>query len=139
LCGICAKAYSRPLRCSRAAGNVNRRASHKNTTILQYIRTGVASHPLAASAPEQQRRTPDGPGKYENVVSPVLGAPLKNLRSWPFIFCFLSIGLTTRFGELAKAGIRPFAAFSLGVVVNVALGFLLSAVVFASYWANMTR
>jgi len=48
----------------------------------------------------------------------------------------LSIGLTTRFRELAGVGVRPFFGFSAGVVVNVVLGFLLSAVVFASYWTS---
>ena len=32
---------------------------------------------------------------------------------------------------------RPFIAFSRGVIVNVVLGFLLSAVVFGSYWAAL--
>ena len=32
----------------------------------------------------------------------------------------LSIGLTTRFGELANAGRKPLLAFSAGVLVNEA-------------------
>jgi uncharacterized integral membrane protein (TIGR00698 family) len=76
---------------------------------------------------------------YNKLVNPTLVAPIKDLRTWAFIFCFFSIGLTTRFGELAKAGPKPFAAFSVGVVVNVALGFILSAIVFASHWANLAR
>jgi uncharacterized membrane protein YadS len=74
---------------------------------------------------------------YKKVVEPNLIAPLKDLRSWTFIFCFLSIGLTTRFGELAGIGSRPFFGFTAGVVVNVILGLLLSAVVFASYWKGI--
>ena len=73
------------------------------------------------------------------LAAPALVAPLKDLRTWTFIFCFLSIGLTTRFKELVYAGVRPFAAFSIGVVVNVALGFSLSTVLFASYWQSLTR
>jgi uncharacterized membrane protein YadS len=65
------------------------------------------------------------------------GEEYLNLRSWTFIFCFLSIGLTTRFRELAGIGSRPFFGFTAGVVVNVILGFLLSAVVFASYWKGI--
>ncbi|HXW39859.1 MAG TPA: putative sulfate exporter family transporter, partial [Xanthobacteraceae bacterium] len=61
----------------------------------------------------------------------------KDLRSWAFIFCFLSIGLTTRFRELAGAGTRPFLAFSAGAIVNVIIGFILSAIVFASHWQNL--
>jgi uncharacterized membrane protein YadS len=76
---------------------------------------------------------------YNKTVVPVLVASVKDLRTWAFIFCFLSIGLTTRFRELAHAGRKPFLAFSTGVVVNVILGFILSAFVFASHWANLAR
>jgi uncharacterized integral membrane protein (TIGR00698 family) len=76
---------------------------------------------------------------YNKIVVPTFVAPIKDLRTWAFIFCFFSIGLTTKFRELANAGGRPFAAFSTGVVVNVALGFILSALVFASHWANLAR
>ena len=76
---------------------------------------------------------------YNKTVTPVLVAPVKDLRTWAFIFCFLSIGLTTRFRELASAGRKPFLAFSAGVVINVLLGFVLSAFVFASHWENLTR
>jgi uncharacterized integral membrane protein (TIGR00698 family) len=76
---------------------------------------------------------------YNKIVNPTFVAPIKDLRTWAFIFCFFSIGLTTRFSELASAGRKPFAAFTAGVVVNVALGFILSALVFASHWANLAR
>ena len=61
-------------------------------------------------------------------------SPLKNLRGWAFTWTFLSIGFTTRFRELTRFGWKPFAAFALGVLVNVPLGFWLSAKVFAGYW-----
>jgi uncharacterized membrane protein YadS len=76
---------------------------------------------------------------FNKIVNPALVAPLKDLRSWAFIFCFLSIGLTTRLRELASAGSKPFFAFTAGVAVNVVLGFVLSAYVFAAHWANLTR
>ncbi len=76
---------------------------------------------------------------YSKVLAPVLSDPIKNLRSWAFIFCYFSIGLTTRFRELAHAGRKPFLAFSAGVAVNVLLGFLLSAYVFVVHWSNLTR
>jgi uncharacterized membrane protein YadS len=75
---------------------------------------------------------------FNKTVNPILVAPIKDLRSWAFIFCFLSIGLTTRFRELAAAGTKPFAAFTAGVAANVVLGLLLSAYVFAGYWTNLT-
>ena len=76
---------------------------------------------------------------YNKIVTPALVGPVKDLRSWAFIFCFLSIGLTTRFRELASAGRKPFIAFTAGVVVNVALGFVLSVYVFRDHWQNLTR
>ena len=74
---------------------------------------------------------------YNRVAVPGLIAPIKDLRTWTFIFCFLSIGLTTRFRDLADAGKKPLAAFSAGVVVNVILGFVLSVYVFGSHWEKL--
>jgi uncharacterized membrane protein YadS len=76
---------------------------------------------------------------YNKAVVPALVAPIRDLRTWAFIFCFLSIGLTTRFRDLASAGRKPFLAFSAGAIVNVIVGLLLSAVVFASHWENLAR
>jgi uncharacterized membrane protein YadS len=75
--------------------------------------------------------------QYKGAVTTDLVTPLKNLRTWAFVFTFLSIGLTTRFRDLAGVGGRPFLAFTSGVVVNVLLGLLLSAVVFASHWRGL--
>jgi len=74
---------------------------------------------------------------YNSVVKPELVSPIKGLRTWAFIFCFFSIGLTTRFRELAHAGTKPFLAFTSGVIVNVILGFILSTIVFAGYWSTL--
>ncbi len=76
---------------------------------------------------------------YNKVVKPNLVDPIKDLRTWAFIFCFFSIGLTTRFRELAHAGTKPFLAFTTGVVFNVILGFVLSSLVFGYYWMNLTH
>jgi uncharacterized membrane protein YadS len=70
-------------------------------------------------------------------VKPALIAPITSLRTWAFTFSFLSIGLTTRFRELANAGIKPFVAFTAGVIVNVILGYILSVVVFGHYWSGV--
>ncbi len=76
---------------------------------------------------------------FNSIVKPDLIQPLVSIRSWTFIFCFLSIGLTTRFRELKAAGWKPFGAFTIGVAVNVLLGFFLSNVVFGSYWAALGK
>jgi uncharacterized integral membrane protein (TIGR00698 family) len=75
--------------------------------------------------------------QYESEVAPTLVGPIRDLRSWAFIFCFLSIGLTTRLRELSSAGSKPFLAFSIGAVINVILGFLLTVYVFYDYWATL--
>ena len=60
--------------------------------------------------------------------------PIKKLRSWAFVLCFLCIGLSTRFKDLATFGLKPFWAFTIGVLVNVPLGYLLTTQVFVNYW-----
>jgi uncharacterized membrane protein YadS len=76
---------------------------------------------------------------FDAQVRPGFIAPLTNLRVWIFSFSFLSIGLTTRLREVAPAGGAAFIAFATGVLVNLVFGFILSAVVFQSYWANLVR
>jgi uncharacterized integral membrane protein (TIGR00698 family) len=74
---------------------------------------------------------------YKKDVLPGLVAPLQVLRTWAFTFAFLSIGLTTRVREFVSVGARPFYAFTLGVAVNVALGFVLSTQVFSDFWNRL--
>ena len=74
---------------------------------------------------------------FNSMVKPNLIMPLVSLRTWTFIFCFLSIGLTTRFRELKPVGWKAFSAFTIGVVMNVILGYLLSAHVFAGRWGAL--
>jgi hypothetical protein len=64
--------------------------------------------------------------------------PIKTLRSWAFVLCFLCIGLSTRFRELLTFGLKPFWAFTIGVAVNVPLGYLLSTVAFSRFWSNIS-
>ncbi len=66
----------------------------------------------------------------------VLGV-IKNLRGWAFTWTFLSIGLTTRFRELSSVGWKPLAAFAIGVVINVPLGYFLSNVIFVNFWNSL--
>jgi uncharacterized membrane protein YadS len=76
---------------------------------------------------------------YRKVVTPGFVAPIVALRTWAFTFCFLSIGLTTRFSTLKATGIKPFLAFTAGVIVNVVLGYWLSVHVFAQYWTAIAK
>jgi uncharacterized membrane protein YadS len=74
---------------------------------------------------------------YKKEVLPTLVAPLQAFRTWAFTFAFLSIGLSTRIREFASIGARPFVAFTIGVVVNVILGFVLSTQVFGEFWNRL--
>jgi uncharacterized membrane protein YadS len=74
---------------------------------------------------------------YKKVLQPSLVAPLQALRTWAFTFAFLAIGLTTRFREFVSVGSKPFYAFTTGVVVNIALGFVLSTQVFVDFWTKL--
>ncbi len=75
--------------------------------------------------------------EFNQTVKPALIMPLVSLRTWAFLFCFLSIGLTTRLRELKPVGWKTFSAFTIGVAVNVVLGYYLSAHVFADHWSAM--
>lgn len=74
---------------------------------------------------------------YRKIVTPDLVAPISALRTWAFTFCFLSIGLTTRLRSLTAIGWRPLLAFTMGVAVNVVIGYVLSVHVFADYWNGL--
>jgi uncharacterized integral membrane protein (TIGR00698 family) len=74
---------------------------------------------------------------YKKEVLPGLVAPLQALRTWAFTFAFLSIGLTTKFREFVSVGARPFYAFTIGVAVNVVLGYVLSTQVFDGFWTRL--
>jgi len=74
---------------------------------------------------------------FNSAVRPNVIAPLVSLRTWTFIFCFLSIGLTTRFRDLHIVGWKAFWSFSIGVAANVVLGYVLSVIVFGEYWAGI--
>jgi uncharacterized integral membrane protein (TIGR00698 family) len=74
---------------------------------------------------------------YKKSVLPGLVAPLQAFRTWAFTFAFLAIGLTTRVREFVTVGVRPFVAFTAGVIVNVLLGFFLSTQVFGDFWSHL--
>ena len=78
-----------------------------------------------------------GYADYKKALLPGLVAPLQVLRTWAFTFAFLAIGLTTRIRDLVAVGVKPFLAFTAGVIVNVLLGFFLSTYVFADYWNRL--
>jgi len=75
--------------------------------------------------------------EFNKDVRPNVLLPLVSIRTWAFIFCFLSIGLTTRFRELHAVGWKTFWTFTIGVGVNVVLGYILSVIVFGSYWGAL--
>jgi len=75
-------------------------------------------------------------GDYNKLVKPGLIAPITALRTWAFTFSFLSIGLTTRVKDFVSTGSKPFLAFAIGAIINIVLGFVLSAIVFGNYWSS---
>jgi len=79
------------------------------------------------------------PEDFSKIFKPGVFGPIAGLRTWAFIFCFLSIGLTTRFKDLKSTGWKPFGAFTAGVLVNVVLGFILSVYVFGDYWMKLGK
>ncbi len=96
---------------------------------------------LAAGADPQQRwalkKLLGQSDWFESELKAKAIGPIKALRSWAFVLCFLCIGLSTRFKELATFGLKPFYAFTIGVLVNVPLGYLLTTRVFVDYWRGL--
>lgn len=76
---------------------------------------------------------------FESDLRSKVISPVKKLRSWAFVLCFLCIGLSTQFKELLTFGLKPFWAFTIGVIVNVPLGYFLSTVVFSRFWSNISE
>lgn len=72
-----------------------------------------------------------------NLYSKEIISAIKSLRGWIFTWTFLAIGFTTRFRELTSFGWKPLAAFTIGVLINIPLGYILSTSVFASYWLGI--
>lgn len=64
---------------------------------------------------------------------------VKELRNWIFVWTFLCIGLSTEFKKILQVGLKPFVAFSLGVAINLPLGFILSQYVFYEFWSNFPQ
>ncbi|MBF0470900.1 MAG: putative sulfate exporter family transporter [Gammaproteobacteria bacterium] len=75
---------------------------------------------------------------FVEIVKPHLLQPIAAVRGWVFIFCFLSIGLTTRFRDLKAVNMQTITPFSIGVIINVIIGFILSVYVFGDYWSNLS-
>jgi len=96
--------------------------------------TAKATTPEQVKVLTQLRASTDW---FNSVLTPNVISPIKKLRSWAFVLCFLCIGLSTRFAELLTFGLKPFWAFSIGVLVNVPLGIFLSTVVFVDYWLKV--
>ena len=78
-----------------------------------------------------------GQETFDSSLKPLVIDPVKTLRTWTFIFTFLSIGLTTRFKDIFQFGWKPLMVFTIGVIINVPLGYFLSNVVFRSYWVSL--
>jgi uncharacterized membrane protein YadS len=49
---------------------------------------------------------------FDSDLLPKVISPIKKLRSWAFVLCFLCIGLSTQFKELFTFGFKPFWATS---------------------------
>jgi hypothetical protein len=62
--------------------------------------------------------------------------PSMTLRSRTFVHCFPGLGPSARITGRATLGLRPFWAFTIGVLVDVPLGEILSTVV-TSHWARI--
>ena len=63
--------------------------------------------------------------------------PLVGLRTWAFTLCFLAIGLNTHFRQLLAVERRVVLVFSVGVMVNLLVGYVLSVMIFGGQWTAL--
>ncbi len=108
---------------------------HEYELLKSAIRVDDANRQDKIGAFKQLRFASDW---FESRLLTKVISPIKNLRSWAFVLCFLCIGLSTRFADLMTFGLKPFWAFTIGVMVNVPLGYFLSTVVFSRFWSNIS-
>lgn len=66
-------------------------------------------------------------------------ASVKVFRDWIFALTFLCIGLSANFRQIISVGYKPFLAFTLGVMINLPLGFVLSNFVFVDFWTEFLK
>ncbi|MCV3410613.1 YeiH family protein [Campylobacter lari] len=64
---------------------------------------------------------------------------IKNFRNWVFTWTFLCIGLSANIKQILLLGYKPLMAFSLGVMINLPLGFILSNYIFVDFWKNFLK
>ena len=122
------------------SGKMAINAEKKNLTFKGMMTEGELKLLTAGANPDQVKVLTQLKAKsnwFDSVLNPDVIAPIKKLRSWAFVLCFLCIGLSTRFAEMLTFGMRPFWAFTLGVIVNVPLGIILSTIVFVDYWKKI--
>ncbi|WP_229238069.1 YeiH family protein [Campylobacter volucris] len=72
---------------------------------------------------------------YQSEVLPII----KDFRNQIFIWTFLCIGLSANIKEILSLGYKPLLAFSLGVAINLPLGFILSNYIFVDFWVNFLK
>ena len=97
--------------------------------ILGFIVASIAVTFFVSMLPQEVHKT---------FQKEVLGF-IKELRNWVFIWTFLCIGLVTQFKKIINVGYKPFLAFSIGVAINLPLGFILSQYVFVDFWSNFLK
>ncbi|MBX7491527.1 YeiH family protein [Helicobacter turcicus] len=74
----------------------------------------------------------------EHFSKEVLGM-IKTLRNWVFTWTFLCIGINTQFRQILLVGYKPLLAFTIGVAVNLPLGFILSSYIFHDFWTEFMK
>ncbi|EAJ6684932.1 putative sulfate exporter family transporter, partial [Campylobacter coli] len=96
--------------------------------IIGFIATSILTTVLIILLNEQGKL-------YQNEVL----SSIKNLRNWIFIWTFLCIGLSANIKHILAVGYKPLLAFTLGVAINLPLGFVLSNYVFVDFWTNFLK
>ncbi len=74
--------------------------------------------------------------QYGKDFAPAVTANLNNVRTWLFTLAFLCIGCNTKIEDIRSMGWRPITAFTVVVVVNLIVGFIMANLLFGGIIAK---
>ncbi|MCL4531830.1 MAG: YeiH family protein [Actinobacteria bacterium] len=74
--------------------------------------------------------------QYGKDFAPAVTANLNNVRTWLFTLAFLCIGCNTKIEDIRSMGWRPITAFTVVVVVNLVVGFIMANLLFGGIIAK---
>jgi uncharacterized membrane protein YadS len=74
--------------------------------------------------------------QYGKDFASAVTANLNNVRTWLFTLAFLCIGCNTKIADIRSMGSKPIIAFTVVVLVNLVVGFIMANLLFGGIIAK---